>query len=263
MNNTTRFNLFNNSRFYILSLAVLMSVSTAALVRLQIPSDQLYSIRLQQLYGLFSIGCLYLAMIISPLGYVLGKQRVARLTYARRGIGVSAAYFALLHSAVALWGQLGGIADIHLLPALFQWSIAGGLVALIVLLAMAATSLDRVIEFMTFRKWKWLHRLVYIAGLLALLHIWTIGTHLAYSNVQWLAFFALAILIGLESYRLITLLAKNHAALSNKDYFLVAFMTLWIVWLGLIASIPAIVQNYHSQHANQLLDTPDAKGHHE
>ncbi len=218
-------------------------------LRLTIASDQLLYIRTEQVYGLMSLLLWYVALAISPLTYVFGKQRLARLTFARRAIGVSAAYFALLHLGVALWGQLGGLSEIGYLPPLFKWSLGAGVAAVAILLIMALTSFDSVIRFMTFIRWKWLHRLGYIGGVLAILHIWMIGTHLEYEWVRWTAFIALGVLAGLEMFRTTTLLAKQFAELRRPEYFYTAFLGLWMICLMLLLSVPLLVQNYHGANS--------------
>lgn len=217
-------------------------------MRLQIAADQLFYIRLQQVFGLLSLLYWYAALIISPIGYVIGKHRMRYIEFARRGIGVSAFYFALLHGTVALFRQLGGPGQLQHLPSLFQWSLLGGAIGFGVLTIMAATSFDKVVDFMTFRRWKWLHRLTYIGGILVMLHIWTIGTHMAYTGVQLAVFTALVILSGLESFRVITLLSRKYKDLARRDYFTMLFLSLWIGWAVAIAAVPAVVGNYHSRH---------------
>lgn len=243
--------LLNNSRFYILVSSVLISIMIAAWLRLQIPSTQLFYIRTEQVYGLVAILFWYVALLISPISYVVGKQRIKGLLFARRAIGVSAAYFAVLHLAVAIWGQLGGVDQLVYLPSLFKWSLAAGGVAVAVLLMMAATSFDVVIRFMTFKRWKLLHRLGYIGGTLAVLHIWTVGTHIAYSGIQITAFIALVILAGLETFRFVTVTTKRYQDLQGRDYFLTLFFSIWVAWIALILLIPVIVKNYHSQRHNE------------
>ena len=243
------YQLINNSRFYVLLSAVLLSLAVTAWLRLQIASDQLFYIRTQQVFGLISILYWYFALVISPIGYVIGKQRTKHLEYARRAIGVSAFYFALLHAGVALWGQLGGLEQLQYLPALFRWSLIGGLVALGILFIMAATSFDKVVKFMNFRRWKWLHRLVYIGGVLAILHIWSIGTHLSYPAAQWVALVALLVLAGLELFRVARLLNQKYLHMNKLDTITI-FVTAWSVVGVLIASIPFYVQSYHSRHAD-------------
>lgn len=218
-------------------------------LRLTIENDQLLAIRTQQLYGLICIAFWYLALIISPIGYVIGRHRTKKLEFSRRAIGVSAFYFAALHGGVALWAQLGGFGQLQYLPELFTWSLVAGAVALLVLGLMAATSFDKVIQFMTPRKWKWLHRLVYAAGILAIIHIWSIGTHMAYGGVQWAAFIALVVLTGFELFRVTKLLNEKYLHLAKVEIVSV-YMTLWAITVCLIMAIPFFVQNYHSSHAS-------------
>ncbi len=239
--------LLDNSRFYILAYSLLLSVVVFALLRLQISTDQLYYIRVQQVFGLICIVYWYIALIISPVGYVVGKPRMKYWAYARRAIGVSAFYFALLHSVVAVWGQLGGIGQLQYLPTLFQWSLTGGGIALAILLVMAVTSFDGVVARMTFRWWKWLHRLVYVGGVLAILHIWSIGTHLAYTHVQFAAFIALVVLAGLEIYRIVTTVNKKYLHLDRPET-IALYIAGWAIVSGLVFMIPLVVENYHSRH---------------
>lgn len=247
--------LLQNLRFYILATSVLVSCMVFAWLRTSIASEQLFYIRTQQVFGLFGIALWYGALIISPIGYVVGKQRIVHLIYARRAIGVSAAYFALLHGCVALWGQLGGVQQLLLLPTFFKWSLLAGAIAFVVLLLMAATSFDVVIRRMTFRRWKWLHRLGYIGGVLAVIHIWSIGTHVAYSSTQIIALAALILLSGLETYRVVTLLAQKYPEFRSKDYFITLFVAIWLFWIVAIVAIPSTIRNYHSRHTDHPQNT--------
>jgi sulfoxide reductase heme-binding subunit YedZ len=257
-----KYRLLNNSRFYILAFSVLLSTAVFSWLRLQIPSDQLFYIRAEQVFGLLCVLYWYVALVISPIGYVIGKQRMRHIEFARRAIGVSAFYFALLHAVVALWGQLGGLGQVHYLPSLFKWSLLGGGIALGVLFIMAATSFDRVVRFMTFRWWKWLHRLVYAGGILAVLHIWTIGTHLAYTNVQLAALIALVVLSGLELFRVTTLLNRNYFHFAKPEAFTM-FLSMWLVVVGLILVTPKFVHNYHSRHvSHEHAPASHNQGHH-
>ncbi len=245
----TGYHLLHNTRFYILVSSVLLSCIVLAWLRLQIPADQLFYIRTQQVFGLLCIFYWYFALVISPIGYVVGKQRTKKLEFARRAIGVSAFYFALLHASVAVWGQLGGLGQLQYLPSLFKWSLLGGVVALAILLVMTATSFDAVVKYMTFRKWKWLHRLVYVGGIVAMLHVWSIGTHLAYSGVQLTAFIALVVLNGLELFRVTKLVNQKYLHFGRPEAATL-FITLWVIAISLILLTPKLVQNYHSRHAD-------------
>ena len=223
-------------------------------MRLTFESDQLLLIRTQQIYGFICLVFWYIALIISPIGYIIGKHRIKHIEFARRAIGVSAFYFALLHASIALFGQLGGISEIQYLPDLFKWSLLGGAIALFILALMAATSFDKVIKFMRFRNWKWLHRLVYTAGVMVILHIWTIGTHLAYTEIQVAGYLALIILIGLEFFLILKSLNRKYLKLEKAELF-VMWLTLWVIVAMLLLAMPKYIQNYHSRHTNHGSDS--------
>ncbi len=251
--------LLDNSRFYILMFSILTSVMIIAGLRLLIPSEQLWYIRTEQIFGFCAIVYLYIALIISPLTYMFGKERLAYVVFARRAIGVSAAYFALLHGSFALFGQLGGMQGFFYLPAFFQWALLLGGVGLIVLLLMAATSFDVVQRLMTYRRWKLLHRLVYLGSILILLHIWMIGTHASSGLVQLGFFIPLAVLFGLEAYRLAALLARRFTELERKDYFVTLLLSIWGILLALLIATVALVDNYHeSRHESHAQSLQEA-----
>lgn len=242
-------NLPNNNRFYILVFSFLLSVFTVCVLRTQAASDQLFYIRSEQVFGFISIAYLYLALIISPLERAIGRPEwMKNILFARRAIGVSAAYFALLHAATALWGQIGGIDGLVLLPERFIWSFIFGVIALVVLLLMAATSFDKVIAFMTFRKWKWLHRFVYLGSVFIILHVWMIGTHVAYAWVQLATVIPLSLLFGLEAWCIVSKFADKHPEFKARDYSVTVALGLWLLSTVLLLMLPALVQNYHGEH---------------
>lgn len=238
----------DNIRFYILLFAGILSVLIAAWLRLQLSGDTLYLIRLQQVYGFAALSFWYLALLATPLGVVFGKQgRMRHYLFARRALGVSAAYFALLHMLIALSKLLGGLSGIWLLPGRFRLALFFGLIGLVCLLAMAATSFDKVIKAMTFRRWKWLHRVGYVGAVLVLLHVWMIGTHLTYPWLRWLLFCMLGLLAVLESWR-VALLAEKISGGQDKIMRWFLFFILSVLFLGSLLLVPRTIGSYHQEH---------------
>lgn len=239
--------LHHNPRFYILASSILLSVFIASWLRISIPSDQLFGIRLQQILGLLAIMYWYVALLISPLQKRFATTSLMPyLIFSRRAIGVSAAYFALLHMLIALFGQIGGLAGVTLLPPRFLIAITLGFTALLILLAMAATSFDKAISFMTFPRWKFLHRFGYLAGILAMLHIWMIGTHMGYPTLQLVAFVLLTTLFWLESSRLARFIVKKYPRLTNKNALLSTI--LWLAMTFGLLLLPQTIDNSGSHH---------------
>ncbi|MDA7494458.1 ferric reductase-like transmembrane domain-containing protein [bacterium] len=119
---------------------------------------------------------LTLTLCIGPLARL--DRRFAPLLYNRRHLGVTVGVLALLHGFLATnWYHGFGVID-PLVSLLSSGSEAPGvpfqplgLLALIVLLIMAATSHDYWLNALGARIWKGLHMLVYPAWLLVIAHV--------------------------------------------------------------------------------------------
>ncbi len=239
--------LLANSRFYILATSLLLSILIAALLRAAIPGDELYYIRVEQVFGFVSVIFLYVAVILTPLSKLLGKKPVLqKILFARRAFGVSAAYFAILHVYIVMAEQIGGLSGLGLLPSRFVVSFILGFIALVILFLMASTSFDKAIELMTFKRWKQLHRFVYLAGVLVIIHIWMIGTHAETPNIKAISILALALLFGLEAKRIANTLSARFK-LSQFRRNLLFYLT-FVLLTGSLMLLPVISRNYHSEH---------------
>lgn len=248
--------LQSNIRAYILALAILVSIMVIAVLRLSTPSDQLFYIRTQQVYGLIAVLLLYGAVILTPLSKLFPKKSwMSVLLFARRAIGVSAAYFTILHTLIAVFDQVGGIANLNLLPKRFIVAFVLGGIATLVLLAMAATSFDVVIQKMTFKRWKQLHQLVYIAGIGIIIHVWLIGTHADINAIRLVSLIALGALFALESYRLVAKYAANFSGFQQK----LAGVAIFTVLFGSLWLLPTFAGNYHSEHDAESYTTAPAE----
>ena len=109
--------------------------------------------------GDWSLRGLFVALAITPLRTVLGWPELARfrrmtglLCYAWFDMGLDAADIA---------------ADIVKRPFILL-----GFAAFVLLLALAATSFNRAIRWLGAARWQALHRAVYAAAVLAVLHFW-------------------------------------------------------------------------------------------
>lgn len=117
--------------------------------------------------GSAALVLLLASLAVSPLGRAWGT---ARLRPARRVLGLAALAWAGLHAAIT------AVLDLGLDPALALEELrerphmAAGAAALALLLPLGATS-NRASMRRLGRRWKLLHRLVYLAGALAVLHV--------------------------------------------------------------------------------------------
>lgn len=135
--------LLVNSRFWILSFGIILSVCIAGIVQLLIPSGTLQIIRIEQIYGFTAVFLLLLALLISPITVLYANLRFKQeIIHARRAIGVLVFYYAFLHSLLAFTKQLGGFNGIQYYNSEYGWSLILGGISLIILTFLAVTSID-------------------------------------------------------------------------------------------------------------------------
>lgn len=230
-------NLPNNNRFYILVLSFLASIFVTCWLRIQVIDDKLYYIQVEQVFGFLAVGFLYVTLLISPIQKIISKPEwMKNIIFARRATGVSVFYFALLHAIVSLYGQIGGWDGLALLPDRFMWALAFSATALVILTVLTITSFDKALVRMTFPRWKRLQRLVYVCGILIIMHVWMIGAHFSTPSIQIAGFTALVVLFGLESWRMGSFLVERYQLSSARRYLLFAvFWAAWVLILGLIS----------------------------
>jgi sulfoxide reductase heme-binding subunit YedZ len=117
--------------------------------------------------GDWTLRFLCLTLAVTPLREATGWHALARL---RRMLGLFTFFYALLHFAAYAWLDMGLdlatiVADVPRRPFVLV-----GTLALLLLLALAATSFDRAIRALGAARWRALHRTVYAVAGLALLH---------------------------------------------------------------------------------------------
>lgn len=117
--------------------------------------------------GLWALRALCVALAVTPLRLLLRQPPLARL---RRMLGLFAFFYASLHLLAYAWLDMGLEPGEMLRDLLQRPFILVGMAAWIVLLALAASSPGVVARWMGARRWRRLHRGVYLVAALAVLH---------------------------------------------------------------------------------------------
>jgi methionine sulfoxide reductase heme-binding subunit len=143
--------------------------------------------------GLWTIRLILIALAITPLKAILHWQR---LILVRRMVGVGAFTYVLLHFSLYVTDQNFNLVTVasEIVKRIY---LTIGFIALLGLAALAATSTDRMVRRLG-RKWQSLHRLVYLIGLLGLIH-YSMQSKLE----QWEPTIADGIFVWLMGYRLL------------------------------------------------------------
>jgi sulfoxide reductase heme-binding subunit YedZ len=110
---------------------------------------------------------LCLTLAVTPLRQITGWTALARL---RRMLGLYAFFYGLLHLLCYAWLDMGFDLDAIVRDIPKRPFALVGTLALLLMLPLAATSFNRAIRSLGAARWRQLHRLVYPAVLLGLLH---------------------------------------------------------------------------------------------
>ena len=119
--------------------------------------------------GDWALYFLCITLAVTPLRRFTGWNWVIRL---RRMLGLFCFFYALLHFTTFLW-----------FDHFFDWSamwkdvlkrpfITVGFIAFVLLIPLAVTSTNAMVKRLGGKRWRWLHRLIYVIAPLAILHFW-------------------------------------------------------------------------------------------
>jgi methionine sulfoxide reductase heme-binding subunit len=150
--------------------------------------------------GEWAIRFLLLALAMTPLRQLSGRIEFAQR---RRMIGLFALFYASVHFLVWMIFLLGLRWGAILEEVVERPYITIGFSSFLILIVLGATS-PRVMVRKLGKNWRRLHRLVYVAGVLAIIHlVWIVRTDLSEALLYG------AILAGLLGWRLV--FARNKA----------------------------------------------------
>lgn len=154
--------------------------------------------------GYCSLGLLFFCLILSPIKTVFPKLQIVKdLNRYKKEIGVAAFIYACAHlgfyiaDAIIRKGQL-------VFMKFFRPVIFPGFLAFLILLALTLTSNRWSIEKLTYRNWKGLHRLVYVAEVCVFIHV-----------VQQSVTYALLTFIPLATIQILRI-KKTHTKISSR-----------------------------------------------
>lgn len=144
--------------------------------------------------GLWALRLLLLTLAITPLCKL---TRIAELVRLRRMIGVYSFFYALLHFMT--YAVLDHSFDMTAIleDVVKRPYVTVGFSAFLLLIPLAATSTNGMIKRLGGKRWKRLHKLVYLCGLGGVIHyLWLVKADL-FSPLNYLALFLVLMLFRL------------------------------------------------------------------
>lgn len=118
--------------------------------------------------GTWALVCLLVTLSVSPIREVLNQPALVRL---RRTCGLFAFFYAALHAITWAWWDQGFAVSSMWRDVIDRPFITVGMLAFLALLMLALTSNQRAMRELG-KRWKLLHRLIYLIGGLVILHYW-------------------------------------------------------------------------------------------
>jgi ferredoxin-NADP reductase/DMSO/TMAO reductase YedYZ heme-binding membrane subunit len=118
--------------------------------------------------GEIAIWTLGSVLVLSPLKILFPRNRlIAAFNRHRRSVGVTVFIYAVLHVSFNLINE-GGF-ESYFSAALDPFFLAGT-TGFLILFLLTVTSNDWLVQAIGFPRWKWIHRLVYLAGIVLFYH---------------------------------------------------------------------------------------------
>ena|SRR5688572_2545168 len=134
--------------------------------------------------GRWTLRLLLVTLAITPLRWIPG---LSPLILFRRMVGLFAFFYGLFHGVHyfardAQWNWEVIVEDLT-----YRRFFIAGAVALLLMAPLAATSFDAAIRWLGGKKWQWLHRLIYLSALAAIIHYLWQGKSLTLTPLIYLA----------------------------------------------------------------------------
>lgn len=208
-----------------------------------------------RMFGLSALSGLFLVLTLGVLRVYFPQLSINKLLlHASRGLGLSTFFFVCLHVMSAFYANLDGkLNAVLFLSGRHQIALLLSTTSFAILFLMAITSIDRVIDWMTFARWKKLHRFVHVAIILVLFHAFLIGSHFAVVAaplpliIIWLALSFLFLEAGAIYKKLqVSPLAANHQRIKWRYAALIL-----LVCAGMLTTTLALKSTYnpHAGHS--------------
>ena len=153
--------------------------------------------------GVLTLTFLMITLSITPLRKLFGMNQLIKY---RRLLGLFAFFYGVIHLSTYFIFDRDASVSSMVEDVVKRRFILFGMSALLLMVPLAVTSTNGMIKRLGGKRWQRLHRLVYISGLLGVIHFWMIVK----SDIFYPAIFGL-VLVSLLGYR-IYLKAKPRLA---------------------------------------------------
>ena len=143
--------------------------------------------------GVLTLTFLLITLSITPLRKLFGMNQLIKY---RRLLGLFAFFYGVIHLSTYFIFDRDASVSSTVEDVVKRRFILFGMTALLLMVPLAVTSTNGMIKRLGGKRWQRLHRLVYISGILGVIHFWMIVK----SDIFYPAIFGL-VLVSLLGYR--------------------------------------------------------------
>jgi len=144
--------------------------------------------------GVLTLTFLLITLSITPLRKLFGMNQLIKY---RRLLGLFAFFYGVIHLSTYFIFDRDASVSSMVEDVVKRRFILFGMTALLLMVPLAVTSTNGMIKRLGGKRWQRLHRLVYISGILGVIHFWMIVK----SDIFYPAIFGL-VLVSLLGYRI-------------------------------------------------------------
>ncbi len=203
---------------------IIYSVSLVLAVVLYFGFDSLGFEKITQSYGIAAFVLLYFTLLATAICDVFPNIKNKNIyLQARKALGICTFFFSLYHGYFGFFGLVGGFSGLQNLSSNNTWSLAHGLIALVLLAVVAITSLPYLFNKIGISG-KYIQGSMYVAGLFMLAHGVGLSTHLiSLKSILFTTYVALLGIIGLDLVRLENYMTNKFAFIPKYAMSIIGF----------------------------------------
>jgi sulfoxide reductase heme-binding subunit YedZ len=119
--------------------------------------------------GFWTLVFLCVTLSVTPLRQLLHRNELIRF---RRMMGLFAFFYVVLHFVTYIWFEESFDVAAMLDDVKQRPFITAGFIAFVLMIPLALTSTSGMVRRLGGKRWRWLHRLVYLSAIAGVVHYW-------------------------------------------------------------------------------------------
>ncbi len=204
-----------------------------------------------RVFGFSALALVYITLVPGLVRiYFPGFPFTPIFVHARRALGVSVFLFGVLHGALGfIFNLTGSINAFFFLALQHQLALLSSGIALFIFTLLTLTSTDYAVRLLG-KRWKWLHRWVYVAAICTVFHAFLIGSHFVSgkSFIPVVVNFITLVFILLETGATWKRISSTNSTFVRKRLVAAGLIFISVAAIGISSWSVSLAYDPHSRH---------------